>query len=190
MVVREQSFVRCTNTMGSAAVKFPYPLPALDLSAPLHRYRGVVRAEWVDVNRHMNMAFYLVAFDQATDVLLEQLGLARDYALHELGMTFVVEAHVTYERELCEGEPLRITTQVVDRNAKLIQLFHVMLHGEKGHVVATNEVLVMHVDFKTRKSAPWPGACAERLEALAAAHRALPRPVGSGRRIELRHSKR
>jgi acyl-CoA thioester hydrolase len=172
----------------SSDVTFPYALPALDLTVPLDSYRGSVLANWVDVNKHMNMAYYLVAFDKATDVLLEQLGLAGDYTQHELGMTFVVEAHVTYERELYEGEPIRIATQIVDRNAKLIHLFHTMFHGEKGYGVATNEVLLLNVDFKTRRSAPWPEACTERLEALATAHRALPRPAGSGRRIELRRS--
>ena len=169
-------------------MNFPYPLPALDLSAPLDRYRGSVLADWVDVNKHMNMAYYLVAFDKATDVLLEQLGLAGDYTRHGLGMIFVVEAHVTYERELCEGEPIRITTQMVDRNAKLIHLFHAMFHSDTGYGVATSELLLLNVDFKTRRSAPWPGACIERMEALAAAHRALPRPARSGRPIELRRS--
>jgi acyl-CoA thioester hydrolase len=170
-------------------MKFPYPLPDLDLSAPLDRYRSSVIADWVDLNKHMNMAYYLVAFDKATDVLLEQLGLAWDYTRHELGMIFVVEAHITYERELCEGDPIRITTQIVDSNAKLIHLFHSMFHGDEGFAVATNEVLLLNVDFKSRRSAQWPDASAERLEALVAAHRALPSPPGIGRRIEIRRSR-
>jgi acyl-CoA thioester hydrolase len=54
---------------------------------------GLVRAEfdcyghhgcrkWFDPNRHMNMAYYMVAFDKATDVLLEQLGLSYAYTRH------------------------------------------------------------------------------------------------------------
>ena len=167
---------------------FPYPLPDLDLSTPFDRYRGSVIVDWVDVNKHMNMAYYLVAFDKATDVLLEQLGLARDYTEHELGMIFVLEAHITYERELCVGDPIRITTQIVNHNAKLMHLFHSMFHGDKGFAVATSEMLLLHVDFKSRRSSQWPNTCAERLEALAAAHRRLPIPPGLGRRIEIKRS--
>jgi hypothetical protein len=36
--------------------------------APFDRYRGVVLPGWVDYNGHMNVAYYLVAFDLATDV--------------------------------------------------------------------------------------------------------------------------
>ena len=100
----------------------------------------------------------LALVDKATDVLLEQLGLAWDYTRHELGMIFVVEAHITYERELCEGDPIRITTQIVDCNAKLMHLFHSMFHGDEGFAVATNEVLLLNVDFKSRRSTPWPDA--------------------------------
>jgi len=38
-----------------------------DLAAPLDRYRDVVRPEWIDHNGHMNMGYYLVVFDFATD---------------------------------------------------------------------------------------------------------------------------
>src|SRR5207244_5181437 len=94
-------------------VNLPYPLPELDLSAPFDRYRARVVAEWVDPNRHMNMAYYMVAFDKATDVLLEQVGLSYAYTRHELGMIFVLEAHVTYERELCEDDPIGVATRIV-----------------------------------------------------------------------------
>jgi acyl-CoA thioester hydrolase len=134
------------------------------------------------------MAYYLVAFDKATDVLLEQLGLAWDYTQHELGMIFVVEAHITYARELCEGDPIRVTTQIVDHNAKLMHVFHSMYHGALGYGVATNELLMLHVDFRSRRSSPWPDASTQRLEALAAAHLALPPPPGLGPRISIRRS--
>src|SRR5262245_27293056 len=38
-----------------------------DIPAPFDRYRDVVKPEWIDHNRHMNLGFYLVVFDLATD---------------------------------------------------------------------------------------------------------------------------
>jgi acyl-CoA thioester hydrolase len=68
----------------------PYPLPPLDLAAPFDRHRGRVRSEWADGNRHMNVGFYLVAFDHATDTISEQLGIDWRYVEHRLGRVFAV----------------------------------------------------------------------------------------------------
>src|SRR5207253_2099378 len=43
------------------------PRVVTELAAPLDAYRDVVRPEWIDHNGHMNMGYYLVVFDFATD---------------------------------------------------------------------------------------------------------------------------
>jgi acyl-CoA thioester hydrolase len=158
----------------------------LDLSAPLDRYRGAVIKDWIDLNGHMNMAYYMIAFDKATDVLLEQLGLAADYTENELGMIFVLEAHLTYRRELVLGDPIRVSTQIIDHSPKLLHLFHHMYRGDEADVVAMNELLLIHIDFESRRSSPWPRSAMTRLEAMAAAHRALPVPAQAGSKIAIR----
>ena len=137
----------------------------------------------------MNMAYYMVAFDKASDVLLEQLGLSWAYTERKLGMLFVLEAHINYERELREGEPIRVASQIVDWNRKLTHLFHTMLHGEQGFTVATCEVMMLHVDYHSRRSVPWPDACIERLTAIAEAHRSLPRPGDERKPMGIRKSR-
>ena len=167
-------------------MSFPYALPELDLGAPFDRHRATVKPAWIDGNGHMNVAYYVLAFDQATDTFCEQLGVAWSYVEHKLGMTFVLEAHVTYDREVREGDPLRITTQLLDHDAKRVHFFHSMHHGEKGWLAATNELMMLHVDYETRRTAPWRPETLDRLERMAMAHRALPRPDKAGRRIGLR----
>jgi acyl-CoA thioester hydrolase len=169
-----------------AAMSFPYPLPELDLAAPLDRHRGAVLPEWIDPNGHMNVGYYVVAFDGASDTFFEQIGVAWTYTLHKLGMIFALEAHVTYERELHAGDKLRITTQLLDHDAKRAHLFHAMYHGDEGWLAATNELLFMHMDYGTRRAAPWPEETMRRLAALAAAHGSLPRPPQAGRIIAIR----
>ena len=56
-----------------------------------------------------------------------------------------------------------------------------MYHAEQGYLAATNETIVMNIDYATRRSAPWPVQVAERLEAVWAAHQDLPRPAKAGR---------
>jgi len=167
-------------------MSFPYPLPELDLGAPLDRHRASVKPEWIDGNGHMNVAYYVLAFDHATDTFAEQLGIAWTYVEHKLGMTFVLEAHVTYDREVREGDPLRITTQLLDHDAKRAHFFHAMYHGDEGWLAAANELVMLHVDYETRRTAPWRPETLDRLGRMAAAHRGLPWPEKAGRRIGLR----
>jgi acyl-CoA thioester hydrolase len=167
-------------------MSFPYPLPPLDLSAPLDRHRDVVRSEWIDPNGHMNVGYYLVAFDLATDEFCLQLGVAWDYTRHKLGMSFILEAHVTYDHEVRAGDPLRFTTQLLDHDEKRMHLFHSMYHAQEGWLAATNELLMMHIDYETRRSAPWREETLRRLGALAAAHGALPKSEKAGRVIGIR----
>lgn len=46
----------------------------MGIDAPLRLYRDTVRPEWIDYNGHMNLAYYVVAFDLATDAFLDFLG--------------------------------------------------------------------------------------------------------------------
>jgi acyl-CoA thioester hydrolase len=166
-------------------MSLPYPLPDLDLSAPLDRHRATVRPEWIDPNGHMNVGYYLIAFDHASDTLSDQLGVGWSYVEHRLGMIFALEAHITYDREVRKDDALRITTQILDHDAKRLHLFHSMYHGDEGWLASTNELLVIHVDYRTRRSAPWLPEVMRRLEAMAAAHRTLPRPEKAGRTIRI-----
>jgi acyl-CoA thioester hydrolase len=172
---------------------FPYSLPELDLAAPLDRYRAIVLPEWIDLYGHMNMAVYVTVFDQAADVLCALLGVGPLYTQHELGMLFVLETHLTYAREVRLDAPLRITSQILDHDPKRLHLFHHMYHGEEGWLVATNEVLMINVDYKTRKTMPWPDETMRRLRLMAAAHGPLPKPKNAGRVIGIKrdggHSK-
>ena len=104
-------------------MSLPYALPELDLSAPLDRHRANVRPEWIDANGHMNVGYYVIAFDHATDTLCDQLGVGWSYVEHRLGMVFILEAHVTYDREVHAADLLRITTQILDHDAKRLHFF-------------------------------------------------------------------
>ena len=168
------------------SVTLPYTLVDLDLGVPLDRHRAVVKPEWIDMNGHMNVGCYVIAFDHATDTFCTQLGVDRPYVDQNIGMTFVLEAHVTYDREVKQGDPLRVTTQVLNHDAKRVHFFHRMYHGDEGWLASTNELIMMNIDYHTRRSAPWPVQSLQRLQALQSAHAALPVPEQAGRGIGIR----
>lgn len=154
-------------------------------AAPFEGYRDVVRPGWIDDNGHLNMGFYVVVFDYATDAFLTHLGLS-DEGKARLGVTtFTLESHVNYLREVHEGDGLRFTTRLLGFDEKRIHYFHEMWHATEGFLAATNELMSLHVSRATRRGAPMAPELLERLEEVLHAHRALPRPWQVGRSIGL-----
>jgi len=149
----------------------------------LELHTETVRPEWIDYNGHMNVAYYVLAFDHATDAFLDHLGMDARYREQQQCSVFTAEAHVTYDHEVKLGDPLRFTTQLLGWDAKRIHYQHVMYHRTEGYLAATNELLILHVDLAQRKVAAMPDAVCDRLRILAAAHGELSRPPQIGRVI-------
>jgi len=143
--------------------------------------RLVVEPDWVDYNGHMNLAFYVLAFDRATDHFYDQLGIGLAYREQMQSSMFTLAINVDYLREVFAADELCITTQLLDSDAKRMRYFHQMYQGEDAAPVATNECLAVHVDMNSRRSAPYPQATRERIDALLAEHRRLPMPERAGR---------
>jgi acyl-CoA thioester hydrolase len=156
------------------------------IPAPFDGYRDVVRGEWIDENGHMNMGYYVVVFDYATDAWLAHIGLdAHDKASQRV-MTFTLESHVTYRREVREGAELRFTTQLLDFDEKRVHYFHQMYTAPEDTLAATNELVSLHVSQATRRSSPMAPEVLERLGEIRRAHRALPIPPQVGRVMGLK----
>ncbi|PIW25956.1 MAG: thioesterase-like protein [Rhodospirillales bacterium CG15_BIG_FIL_POST_REV_8_21_14_020_66_15] len=154
-------------------------------------HREAVRPEWIDYNGHMNLAYYLLAFDHATDALQDVVGLDAGYREATGGSVFVAEAHLTYASEVMPGEEIRIRTRVLDVDGKRLHLFHEMFAGpenaqEPGRLAATSELMILHVDLADRRTTPFPARVRERLEGMKAAQSAVPPPPQAGRRIEMK----
>ena len=125
------------------------------------------------------------AFDHATDAFFDYIGLGEAYLEDNNCSTFTLEAHVTYDRELMAGDPMRFETQLLDHDAKRLHYMHTMYHAEEGYLASTNELISLHVDMTQRRSAPMPQAVLDRLDEVAVAHRALAEPPQAGRVISL-----
>lgn len=156
-----------------------------DIPAPLALFREAVRPEWIDYNGHMNVAYYVLAFDHATDAFFDWLGIGEAYLRGHNCSTFTLEAHVTYEREVHEGAPLAFTTRLIDFDAKRIRYIHLMYHADEGYLAASNELLSLHVDMTRRRSSPLPEAVQAKLARLKDAHDRLPPTPQAGRKISL-----
>lgn len=149
-------------------------------------YEGRVQPEWIDANKHMNVAYYVLAFDYGIDGTWSEIGITDEYMQKERGSTFAVECHVTYQRELLENEPYLVTGQLLGYDDKRIHQFQRLYHAEKGFLCATAEWLQLHVSLDTRRVSPWPASIRERIKALAESQKGETRPAETGRTIQLK----
>jgi acyl-CoA thioester hydrolase len=153
--------------------------------APEDALEETVRPEWIDYNGHMNVAYYVLVFDHATDAVLGRLGAGPDDRARTGCTVFVLEAHVTYEREVKAGERLRVTSRVLACDDKRLIIYHEMVCAGRDGIVATNEVLCLNVAEATRRAAPWPPSARTRIARATAESARLPIPARAGRAITL-----
>ena len=155
-------------------------------SEPLEAFRGHIKPDWIDFNGHMNVGYYVVAFNLGSLAFLDAVGLGRTYPERRGGSTFALEMHVTYDREIHKDDPFVIHTRVLDCDQKRIHMYHEMRHGTEGWLASTNEIVTMHINMKERRSAPFPDDIMETLNRIKDAHANLPTPSGVGRKIGIR----
>ena len=148
-------------------------------------WEGVVLPEWIDRNGHLNVGYYMVAFDEATTGFFDLCGLDDHHRKQHGVATFSVESHATYERELLVGDPITVTTQLLGWSERKVHYFHRMFHAEEGYLAATNELLSLHVSSSERRTKNLAGEILKRLAELYETSGDLPRPVQQGRVISV-----
>lgn len=145
-------------------------------------HEETVRPEWIDANGHMNLAYYVVIFDHATDVLFEALGVGDAYRRAAGRALFAAETHTLHDRELAVGEGVRVAAALLGADAKRLHVAHEMHRVGDGVLAARQEIMFLHVDLGSRRVVPFGAAVAA---AVAGAARGAAPPAWTGRRIAL-----
>jgi carnitine 3-dehydrogenase len=156
----------------------PAPSPATAAPMPMAHMR--VLPGWIDYNGHMTESRYLFAASETSDAFLRLIGA--DLAYVAGGHSYyTVESHIRHLGEAKLGDALTGTVQVLAANEKRLHIFIRILKGEAP--VATIEQMLLHVDMAAGKTSPAAPAVLARLMPIAEAHKALPRPEGTGRHV-------
>lgn len=130
--------------------------------AVLDSYHCTVQPEWIDYNGHLSEAYYVLAFGFATDQVMDALGLDAAYRAASGCSLYTVEAHVRYLAETGDGAALVITTTVVGAGAKKLHLAHEMRSNDV--LIATEELLALHVDSVSGRTAAFSASTASAIE--------------------------
>jgi acyl-CoA thioester hydrolase len=88
-------------------------------------------------------------------------------------------------REIHLGDPVQVSILLVGADEKRLHTFEELRHASEGWLSATSENMTVHIDMTARKTAPFPPDIRARIETLANAHVAIPRPEGIGRKIAM-----
>ncbi|MET4608356.1 carnitine 3-dehydrogenase [Bradyrhizobium sp. JR4.1] len=153
-------------------------------SGPLRTLREIP-SSWIDGNGHAAESTYLQLCSDATGTVGRYIR-ANGEALEDGGTYYTVETHLSHLGELHAGDRVEVFTQVLGADDKRLHLFHVMKREGGDKPAAVGEQMLIHVDAKSRRSAPVQGPMRERLLELARLHASLPRPDRAGASIRMR----
>ena len=107
--------------------------------------------EWVDYNGHLNMAYYVLIFDQACEVMLEKFKMGSDSAKNEKRSTMVVETNTKYISEVKEDDELDVMLTFFDHDKKRLHLKLEIIKKKTKIISASIEWLSLYVNLETRK---------------------------------------
>jgi acyl-CoA thioester hydrolase len=130
--------------------------------------RRTIPTEYLDLNHHMNMRWYVALFDDAGDTLHDHLGLTREFRQASGTGTMDLEHHTWFINEVMAGSQIGVYARMVARSAKMIHYLMFMVNESTGKVAAHFECVNALVDLRARKTAPYPAEILARIDAMLA----------------------
>ena len=116
-----------------------------------HIANQIIKKEWTDYNNHMNMAYYVLVFDQVWENMLEKFKMGENSAKTKNMSTMVVETYTTYNNEVKEGDEVEINLTFFDHDKKRLHFKMEMIEKSSQKLSATLEMLSLYIDLNKRK---------------------------------------
>ena len=117
----------------------------------VHITNQIIKKEWTDYNNHMNMAYYVLVFDQVWEIMLEKFKMGESSAKTSKMSTMVVETHTTYNNEVKQGDEVEINLTFFDHDKKRLHYKMEMIEKSSKKLSATLEMLSLYIDLSKRK---------------------------------------
>ena len=117
----------------------------------VHIANQIIKKEWTDYNNHMNMAYYILVFDQVWELMLEKFKMGEMSAKTTSMSTMVVETHTTYNSEVKEGDEVEVNLTFFDHDKKRLHYKIEMIEKSSKKLSATTEVLSLYINLDARK---------------------------------------
>lgn len=158
----------------------------IDLNLLPRWLEAEVEPKHLDHMNHMNVMWYTHFFDKAIWHWYESFDFGASYHTQSGWGSFALETHTRYLSELRVGDRLGVHIRMLARNAKLFHYIMYMQRLSDGALSATSELLGIHIDMSTRRSAPLPEHIGAYFDGLIAEHAALAWDAGASGVIKIR----
>ena len=119
----------------------------------VHISDQTIKKEWIDYNNHMNMAYYVLVFDEVWEIILKKFQMGENSARSTKMSTMVVETHTTYNSEVKLGDEVEINLTFFDHDKKRLHYKMEMIEKSSKKLSATLEMLSLYIDLNKRKVA-------------------------------------
>jgi len=119
----------------------------------VHIANQIIKKEWTDYNNHMNMAYYVLVFDQVWENMLEKFKMGENSAKTKNMSTMVVETYTAYNNEVKEGDEVEVNLTFFDHDKKRLHFKMEMIEKSSQKLSATLEMLSLYIDLNKRKVA-------------------------------------
>jgi acyl-CoA thioester hydrolase len=151
-------------------------------------YETAIRPEWIDYNGHLRDAYYALIVSEATDALMDRVGLDAAYRARSGATLYTVEMHLHYLHEVKNTDTVQVSVRILGSDPKRIHAAFELLRAGHEEVAATAELMLLHVRQHDERatSVPFPAEISAALASLAAASAGLKAAGPGSRQIELR----
>lgn len=135
--------------------------------------RTVVTDAHLDHMGHMSMTAYASMYDEATWTFLHEVGLTTNYFQSRQTGMFAAGQHVRYLLEVRPGQRLIVYTRVLGRSNRRLHLMHLMTMTKPQQLTSTCELLLTHIDLRSRRGVDLPAELMGPFDSLYMTHHRL-----------------
>ena len=149
-------------------------------------YRCALEPQWIDYNGHLRDAYYTLVFSQAIDALMDEAGVDQAYRAATACTLFTLELHVHYLNEIKASDTISVHARALGVDAKRLHVGLALSCPRLDAPAALGECMLLHVrQFPAPKSAEFPAAIRQRLDAWHALDAPMPLPALGSRKMQL-----
>lgn len=118
--------------------------------------------QWLDAYGHLNEAYYLVPFSNATWKLQDHFGIGVTYFEQTGCAIYTVESHLRYLKDVRKPAEMQIESIVIGSDPKKFWFAHLMKVEET--LCATAEFMMLHYNTRESKTTAMPEAVQQHLK--------------------------
>ena len=155
-------------------------------------YETPILPQWIDYNGHLRDAYYGLIVSEATDALMDRVGLDAVYRSRTGCTMYTVEMHIHFLHEVKQADTASVTVRIAGLDHKRVHAAFEIVRAGHAPVAATAELMLLHVRQQgdTVTTTPFPPQVSAALANMQAASAGMAAAGPGSRRMELRaHSR-